>query len=105
MDYQRMIEEGRQAAPQLEEIYKVKNLQPSQHSIRRWPMLIEAVIALLSGFVYIYYADNVEKGVACYSDGNFPLPIQINEEWTDVASSFQIVIMGYGVLASIDCVF
>ncbi len=57
MDYQLMIEHGRQNTPKLEENYKVKNLQPSQHEIRRFPMLLEAMIGILTGLTFIYYAE------------------------------------------------
>ena len=56
MDYQKMIEDGKQTAPKLDEVYKIKNLQPSQHKIRRIPMIIQAVIGIISGFTYIYYS-------------------------------------------------
>ena len=93
-------------APLLDEVYKVKNPIPSQHGVRKYLMIMQAIYSATSAFFFLYYAYGVETDVKCFSNGEgVPSPIKVTDDWTDVAKAFHVVLKGYGFICLLDFCF
>ena len=90
----------------LDEVYKVKNPIPSQHGLRKYPMIMQSISSFITGVIFLYYAYKVETDVKCFSNGEgLPSPFKVTEDWTDVSKAFYVVLRGYGIICLLDFFF